>query len=147
MVRLPHSPRLLPPPSSEPRIVQVPNETYKAAAHLVVTGRRRLFPNAKIILAHLGGTLPCMAARTAALAHYMGCSLTPEEILEDFKSFYFETALSAYGPALRAVEEFAGHGRMVCGSDFPGAFFLVVEVWRFVGWEMIINEDLCSCQH
>lgn len=100
-------------------ITEVPNETYKAAAHLVVTGRRRLFPNAKIILAHLGGTLPCMAARTAALAHYMGCSLTPEEILEDFKSFYFETALSAYGPALRAVEEFAGHGRMVFGSDFP----------------------------
>ncbi|RXW24705.1 hypothetical protein EST38_g1132 [Candolleomyces aberdarensis] len=98
----------------------VPNETFKAAAHLVVTGRKRQYPNVKIILAHMGGTVSSMAARTAVLSNYMGCTLSPEEILDDFKSFYFETALSAYGPALKAMEEFATPGHLLWGSDFPG---------------------------
>lgn len=103
-------------------ITEVPNETYKAAAHLVVSGRKRLYPNVKIILAHMGGTLPSMAARTAALSSYMGCTLSPEEILEDFKSFYFDTALSAYAPAMEAMERWVGEERLVYGSDFPGEF-------------------------
>ncbi|KAJ2936907.1 hypothetical protein H1R20_g184, partial [Candolleomyces eurysporus] len=36
-------------------ITEVPNETFKAAAHLVVTGRKRQYPDVKIILAHMGG--------------------------------------------------------------------------------------------
>lgn len=68
----------------------------------------------------MGGTLGSMAARTAALSNYMGCTLSPEEILDDFKSFYFETALSAYGPALTAIDEFAQPGHLLYGSDFPG---------------------------
>lgn len=66
-----------------------------------------------------------MAARTAALSSYMGCTLTPEDILEDFKTFYFDIALSAYGPALMSLEEWVGEGRIVYGSDFPGALDLL----------------------
>ncbi|KAF6762295.1 amidohydrolase 2 [Ephemerocybe angulata] len=86
-------------------ITEVPNETFKAAAHLVVSGRKRRYPNVKIILAHMGGTLASMAARTA--------------ILEDFKSFYFDTALSAYGPTLATMEAFAKPGHILFGTDFP----------------------------
>jgi predicted TIM-barrel fold metal-dependent hydrolase len=63
-----------------------------------------MFPDIKIILAHLGGTTPFLASRVAVLSNHMGCPLSPEEILDDFRSFYYETALSAYEPNLLAIE-------------------------------------------
>ncbi len=101
-------------------LCQVPNETFKAAAHLVVTGKKRRFPNANIILAHLGGSTPFLAARVAALSRHMGCPLTHEEILEDFKSFYFDTALSSHATTLAAMKSFVGGDRILFGTDFPG---------------------------
>lgn len=100
--------------------VQVPNETYKAAAHLVVTGRKRKYPNVSIILAHLGGSTIFLAPRAAIGASYMGCTLTPDEMLHDFKTFYYDTALAAYESNLAAAEKFVGHERVLFGSDFPG---------------------------
>ncbi|KAF8913968.1 hypothetical protein CPB84DRAFT_1811427 [Gymnopilus junonius] len=100
-------------------ITEVPNETFKAAAHLVVTGHRRKFPKIKIILAHLGGTVPMLVPRVAVLSNHMGCNLTPEEIIEDFKSFYYETALSAYEPNLAAIERLVNPDHILFGTDFP----------------------------
>ncbi|PPQ98534.1 hypothetical protein CVT24_004025 [Panaeolus cyanescens] len=101
-------------------IVEVPNETFKAAAHLVVTGHRRRFPNVKIILAHLGGSTPFLAPRVAVLSNYRGCTLTPEEILHDFGTFYYETALSSSSVNLSAMEKFVTSDRLLFGTDFPG---------------------------
>lgn len=100
-------------------VVEVPNETFKAAAHLVITGRKRKYPNVKIILAHLGGTTPLLAPRVALLSAYMGCPLPPEAIMDDFKSFYYETALSAYGASLNAIDTFVPPEQILFGTDFP----------------------------
>ncbi|KAF7977434.1 hypothetical protein HWV62_3590 [Athelia sp. TMB] len=100
-------------------VVEVPNETFKAAAHLVVTGKKRKYPKVKIVLAHLGGSSPFLAARVAVLSRHMGCKLTPAEILEDFKTFYFETALSAHETNLAAMERFVTPDRILFGTDFP----------------------------
>ncbi|KAF9534251.1 hypothetical protein CPB83DRAFT_756586 [Crepidotus variabilis] len=100
-------------------VTESPNETLKAAAHLVVTQNRRIYPNVKIILAHLGGTTPFLACRVAVLSNHMGCALTPEEILEDFKTFYYETALSAYETNLLAIDSFVEHDHVLFGTDFP----------------------------
>ena len=100
---------------------QVPNETFKAAAHLVVSGKKRRFPNVKIILTHFGGVTPFLAPRIAVLSKHMGCPLSHEEILEDFKSFYFDTALSTHETTLAAMQTFVGPDRILFGSDFPGA--------------------------
>lgn len=102
-------------------IRKVPNETFKAAAHLVVTGKKRKYARVKIVLAHLGGSSPFLAARVAVLSRHMGCALTAEEILEDFKSFYFETALSAHETNLAAMEKFVTPDKILFGTDFPGA--------------------------
>jgi len=100
-------------------ITEVPNETFKAAAHLVVTGRKRKYPDVNIILAHLGGSTPFLAPRIAILSGYMGCSLSPEEILEDFQSFYYDTALSAHHTTLTAMEGFVKPDHLLFGTDFP----------------------------
>jgi len=97
----------------------VPNETFKAAAHFVVTGKRRRFPNVKVILAHMGGSLPFLAPRVAALSNYMGCTLSPEEIIQDFSSFYYDTALAAHRTTLTAMQTFIESDHLLFGSDFP----------------------------
>lgn len=63
-----------------------------------------------------------MAPRVAVLSHYMGSSLTPEEIIADFKTFYYDTALSAHDHTLLAMKAFVGAERIVFGTDFPGEF-------------------------
>ncbi|KAG1892379.1 hypothetical protein F4604DRAFT_1699110 [Suillus subluteus] len=108
-------------------ISEVPNETYKAAAHLVVSGKKRRFHNVNIILTHLGGSTPFLAPRVAALSHYMGCPLTPDEIIEDFKSFYYETALSAHETTLTATATLVPSDRLLFGTDFPAVSIKTAE--------------------
>ena len=50
----------------------------------------------------------------------MGCQLSPEECIEDFSTFFFDTALAAHESTL-------GVGmlrpeRLLFGTDFPGEF-------------------------
>ncbi|KAF5363283.1 hypothetical protein D9756_000448 [Leucocoprinus leucothites] len=100
-------------------VCEVPSETFKAASHLVVTGCKRRFPKVKIILAHLGGSTPFLASRVAILSRYMGCKLTTDEMLHDFRTFYYDTALSAWEPSMAAMESFVPHTQIVFGTDFP----------------------------
>lgn len=93
-----------------------------------MTGHRRKFSNVKIILAHLGGSAPFLATRVAVLSNHMGCALTPEEILADFKTFYYETALSASELTLTAMKTFVEHDHVLFGTDFPGKSFVIVYV-------------------
>jgi predicted TIM-barrel fold metal-dependent hydrolase len=98
---------------------EVPNETYKAAAHLVTSGKKRRFSNVKIVLAHAGGSTPFLASRVAVLSHHQGCELTPEEILDDFRTFYYETALAGFDTNLVALENLVEPERILFGTDFP----------------------------
>ncbi|KAI0081736.1 amidohydrolase 2 [Panus rudis PR-1116 ss-1] len=100
-------------------ISEVPNETYKAASHLVVSGKKRRFPNVKIILSHFGGSAPFLAPRVAVLSNHMGCGLSPEEIMEDFKTFYYDTALSSHESNLEMMLRFVGKERILFGTDYP----------------------------
>jgi 6-methylsalicylate decarboxylase len=45
----------------------------------------------------------------------------PGEILDDFASFYFDTALSSTAAALPTLLAFAKPGHITFGSDFPFA--------------------------
>ncbi|KAI0719589.1 hypothetical protein C8T65DRAFT_693227 [Cerioporus squamosus] len=99
-------------------VTEVPNETYKAAAHLVVTGKKRKYRNVRIILSHLGGSTVWLAPRVAVLSAYMGSQLAPEEIIEDFKTFYFDTALATSETTLTAAETFVSPDRVLFGTDY-----------------------------
>lgn len=99
----------------------MPNETFKAAAHLVVTGKKRRYSRVKIVLAHLGGSAPFLAPRVAVLSGHMGCTLSPEECIEDFSNFFFDTALSAHESTLSMST--MRPERLLFGTDFPGTCF------------------------
>jgi len=100
-------------------ISEVPNETYKAAADLVTTGKKRALRNVRIVLSHLGGSTPFLASRVAGLSRYLGTSLSEDELIEDFRSFYYETANSGFETNLLTVESFTAQDHLLFGTDFP----------------------------
>lgn len=98
----------------------MPHETFKAAAHLVVSGKTRRFSRLAFILAHLGGSTLSLVPRVAGLSQYMGAPLLEEEILSEFRRYWWDAALSG-SCAAQIVESWGLGDRILWGSDFPGA--------------------------
>ena len=52
-------------------------------------------------------------------AFHLDCELSPEEIIADFRTFYYETALSGFETNLIALENFVQPDHILFGTDFP----------------------------
>jgi predicted TIM-barrel fold metal-dependent hydrolase len=93
-------------------------DTTRAAYRLVQSEVPRRFPNVKIILSHAGGFVPYASYRLAISLSADGKRAFPE-VVEDFRSFYFDTAISGTPAALPSLLAFAKPGHVVYGSDWP----------------------------
>ncbi|OJI87283.1 hypothetical protein ASPTUDRAFT_74108 [Aspergillus tubingensis CBS 134.48] len=112
---------LLPQPA-----IDYPHETTRTAVDMIITNTKRSYPDCKVILSHAGGTLPFLITRictvskeAATTARIYGKS--SEEIMEDFRSFYFDLALSSSEAGLKLILEVIPHDHITYGSDFPYA--------------------------
>jgi len=95
-------------------------DTTRAAFLLVRNGVVQRYPALKIILAHAGGFVP-YASHRLAVAIMAETQRSPLEVLDDFASFYFDTALSGSPAALPSLLAFAKPGHVLFGSDWPFA--------------------------
>lgn len=95
-------------------------DTTRAAYRLVRAGVVQRHPELKIILSHAGGFVP-YASHRLILPLIFESRRSPEELLEDFRSFYFDTALSGSPAALPSLLAFAKPGHVLFGSDHPFA--------------------------
>jgi 6-methylsalicylate decarboxylase len=87
---------------------------------MVLNGVMDRYSNLSVILAHAGGFLPYAAYRFAELASAVRPGAPePQAILESFKRFYFDTALSSGSSALLGLQAFVGADRVLYVSDFP----------------------------
>jgi predicted TIM-barrel fold metal-dependent hydrolase len=107
-------------PGVAPFAVDFLLDTSRAAYLLVRNGIRRKYPNIKFILSHAGGFVP-YASHRLALAITADTGRSPADSLEDFSSFYFDTALSSSAAALPTLLAFAQPGHITFGSDWPFA--------------------------
>ncbi|MBT2408796.1 MULTISPECIES: amidohydrolase family protein [unclassified Streptomyces] len=95
-------------------------DTTRAAYLLVRNGIVRRYPDIRFVLSHAGGFVPYASHRMAlTLANETGRS--PLDVLDDFRGFYFDTALSSSPAALPALLTFARPGHVLFGSDWPFA--------------------------
>ncbi|MFJ6540131.1 amidohydrolase family protein [Streptomyces sp. NPDC091385] len=95
-------------------------DTTRAAYLLVRNGVVRRYPDIRFILGHAGGFVPYSSHRMAlTIANDTGRS--PLDVLDDFRSFYFDTALSSSPAALPTLLAFAREGHVLFGSDWPFA--------------------------
>jgi 6-methylsalicylate decarboxylase len=95
-------------------------DTTRAAYLLVRNGIRRKYPNIRFILSHAGGFIP-YASHRMAVAIMAETGARPADTLDDFSSFYFDTALSSSAAALPTLLAFAKPGHITFGSDWPFA--------------------------
>ena len=95
-------------------------DTTRAAYRLVQSGVVRRHAELRIILAHAGGFLPYASHRLMAALLAEG-GRAPADLLEDLRTFYFDTALSGSPAALPSLLAFAKPGRVLFGSDWPYA--------------------------
>ena len=98
----------------------MPHETFKAAAQLVVSGKTRRFSRLAFVLAHMGGSTLALLTRVAGLARYMGASLSEDEIITEFRRYWWDAALSGGAVAACSGELWGFGDRILWGSDFPG---------------------------
>jgi predicted TIM-barrel fold metal-dependent hydrolase len=99
--------------ASQP-LFDFPQETTRTAGDLVLSGTKGRYPSVKMILSHAGGTVPFLAQRMGSLKPE---KRTAEEAQQDFRSFYYDTALSTSRGQLLALLEIADPSRILYGSD------------------------------
>ncbi|KAI4286720.1 MAG: hypothetical protein L6R35_004025 [Caloplaca aegaea] len=108
-------------------LIDYPHESTRTASDLVLSGRKRQYPNCKIILSHAGGTLPYISERLVSLGNSIFAGVLDEnsprgdQIMEDLKSFYFDLAISGTANVLDTLLKWAPPHRILYGSDFPFA--------------------------
>jgi len=116
-------------------------DTTRAAMNLVKHDVLRRYPNLKFILAHAGGFLPYASHRIMAALFADTGRLIPD-ILEDFSSFYFDTALSSSPAALPSLLAFAKPGHVLFGSDWPFAPELAVAYFTAHLDRYLLDDDV-----
>ena len=68
----------------------------------------------------MGGSTLALARRVAGLARYMGASLSEDEILIEFRRYWWDAALSGSSVTTYDAKEWGFGDRILWGSDFPG---------------------------
>lgn len=115
----PGNPELAPLPGIPQPVLDFPMDTTRTALSLVTGGVMQRCPSVKVILSHAGGFLPYAATRFSVLLHAYAMKQVPEHaLLEQFRRFYFDTALSA-PDGLPSLMAFAAPGHVVFGADNP----------------------------
>jgi aminocarboxymuconate-semialdehyde decarboxylase len=97
-----------------------PVETTITAAHMVLAGVLEAHPRLRVVLAHAGGAVLALRGRLRHAHSFQSQARarlgeSPEESL---RRFHYDTITHDAG-LLRAVVDFAGADRVLCGSDYP----------------------------
>lgn len=118
----PAQPQLPLAPGEAAPLIDYPFDTTRAAVQMVLNRVTVRYPKLKIILAHAGGFLPYIGNRVAELSNVFDRdSLTPQEILDQCRRFYVDTALSSSPAALPTITAFMPGNHILFGSDNPYA--------------------------
>jgi predicted TIM-barrel fold metal-dependent hydrolase len=119
--------RFLPLPA-----IDYPHETTRAAMDMITTNTKRTYSSCKIILSHAGGSLPYLISRVStvskeapAAAGMFGKSAA--EVKEDFRSFYFDLALSSSEAVLRMLLDLVPNDHILYGMllEIPSSIDVV----------------------
>lgn len=105
--------------------IDYPQETTKTAIDMIISNVTRDFPNCRKILSHAGGTLPFLLSRLSMTSEATEDTRqmygkTSAEWGQEFRSFYFDLALSSSPAVLRLMLDLVPHNRITYGvSNAP----------------------------
>jgi aminocarboxymuconate-semialdehyde decarboxylase len=95
-------------------------DTTLIVSAMIFSGWPERYPRVRLILPHLGGTLPYLAGRLdIGYRAYPECRANiPHPPSHYLRRFYYDT-VSFHGPALECAIATAGADRLVLGTDYP----------------------------
>jgi predicted TIM-barrel fold metal-dependent hydrolase len=118
----------LPPPMPDARlsmpapVLEFTFDTTRMIGELILTETLGRYRNLRLVLSHLGGTLPWAAWRLSMLDDVPSAGGGRREPVRDqLRRMYYDVALSATPEALQLAGEVVGTDRLLYGSDFPFA--------------------------
>jgi 6-methylsalicylate decarboxylase len=93
--------------------------TVRAATNLVQKGVTRRYGRLRFILCHGGGYIPYAIQRLSRGLAATHPDRSAEDYLEDYRQFYYDTALAVAPATLSALLAFSRAGHVLYGTDFP----------------------------
>lgn len=100
--------------------IEYPFDTTRMITNLVSCGTMRRFPDFKMIVSHGAGTLPFLVPRISRhTTRFAREKVTPDQILADFRSFYFDVTAVSHPHAIDALLAIAPKDHLLYGSDHP----------------------------
>lgn len=127
-------------PGVPPALVDFPFATTRTAVHLVLAGVLDRNPEVRVILSHAGGFLPYAAHRFAMGGGSLPGSAGADGLLQVFRQFYLDTALSTGPTVIPSLKAFADPTHIVFGSDFPYAAGLSTEFTALLDASPLLTE-------
>jgi predicted TIM-barrel fold metal-dependent hydrolase len=102
-------------------LLEVAFETARTVTDMIYAGIFRRYPNFSLVLAHCGGALPALSGRLINLGTETWVpnphGITREEMTQQLRSLYLDTAASASPQMLRPALEMTSCDHLVYGSD------------------------------
>ncbi|KAJ5679758.1 hypothetical protein N7462_008002 [Penicillium macrosclerotiorum] len=107
---------LLPQPS-----IDYPQETTRAAVDMIISNVTQQYPNCVRILSHAGGTLPYLMSRLAVTSRATRYTKktwgkTYDDLMDDFRSFHYDLALSSSPAVLELLLELVPYDHITYGK-------------------------------
>lgn len=110
------NPKLLQP------MIDYPHETTRTAMDMIMSRTLQKFPNVKVILSHAGGNLPYVITRlstplrkTPDVAARWKTGTQYDDVVESFRKFYYDVALSSAPQVLRTLFDTVPHDHILFG--------------------------------
>jgi predicted TIM-barrel fold metal-dependent hydrolase len=96
-------------------------DTTRAITSLLVNGTFSRFPDTRFIFCHAGGTMPMVAARTAAFVqrHKEIADRLPNGVDFELRKLYYDVANSTNHPSVAALMSLVPTTQILFGTDFP----------------------------
>ncbi len=118
-------------PAGGGSMLEVPFDTSRCVASLLVNGTLAKYRDIKWMFAHSGGSLPSLAGR---IANFLGGGqlhadanavaarlekIAPQGVMQEFARLYFDTANGAWPASIAALLNIVDVTHVMFGSDFP----------------------------
>lgn len=125
-------------------LIDYPHETGRAALDLLIRETLQTYPGCRVILSHAGGDLPWIIHRLAVVIPHtpLADGRSMDQLIEQAKEFYFDTALSSGPLSLPSLLAFARPRHILFGSDIPNAPRQAVETFtRWIDDSELVSEE------
>jgi len=104
-----------------PAVIEVPHDTTRAVASLLLSGTFARNRDTKWLFSHAGGTVPMLAGRMEYFFNFRPdkAKIAPEGYEAEFRRLYYDTANATHPASMAALLKLVPASQVVYGSDYP----------------------------